>query len=385
MIKTRMAIFFTIILGIHALVNFYIYKRAAQGFEAIPQMIFWLRVIMIILFISYPLGRFLEKVWYSPLANFFHWTGAFWFAGMLYFVLAIFSLDIIRLANHIYDFLPIEWIRNYQNTKLITTYTTIALVVTTIIIGHINAWTPKITKKTLSINKKGGKYNSLKIVAVSDIHLGTIIGPRKTGKLVHTINALHPDIILLAGDIVDEDIKPVISQNLGKNLLNLKAPLGIYGVTGNHEYIGGAEDAVKYLEEHGVKILRDTSTLINNSFYVVGREDRDKTNYTGITRKQPKELTTYLEKDKPIILLDHQPYHLEEAQQAGVDLQISGHTHHGQLWPFNYITEKIFEVSSGYKKKGDAHFYVSNGYGTWGPPVRLGNRPEIMEFTLTFQ
>ncbi len=385
MIKTRMAIFFTIILGIHALVNLYIYKRAAQGFEAMPQMIFWLRLIMIVLFISYPLGRFLEKVWYSPVANFFHWTGAFWFAGMLYFFLAIFSLDIIRLANHFFDFLPIGWIKNYDHTKLITTYTTIALVVITIIIGHINAWTPKITRKTLDINKSGGEYNSLKVVAVSDIHLGTIIGPRKTGKLVNTINALNPDIILLAGDVVDEDIKPVIAQNLGKNLLNLKAPMGVYGITGNHEYIGGAEDAVKYLEEHGIKILRDTSTLINNSFYVVGREDRDKTNFTGIARKQPGELTAYLEKEKPIILLDHQPYHLEEAQKAGVDLQISGHTHHGQLWPFNYITKKIFEVSSGYKKKGDSHFYVSNGFGTWGPPVRLGNRPEIMEFTLNFR
>ncbi|MCW3789063.1 metallophosphoesterase [Plebeiibacterium sediminum] len=385
MLKLRMIVFFSIILGIHALVNFYIYKRAAQGIEAVPHMLFWLRVIIILLFVSYPLGRFLEKVWYSPIAHFFHWTGAFWFAGMLYFVIAIFSLDLIRWGNHLFDFLPMKWMENYSKTKLITTYATTVLVVLVVIIGHINAWTPKITRKTIDINKDGGEFKSLKIVAASDIHLGTIIGPRKTGKLVNTINSLKPDIILFAGDIVDEDIKPVIEQNLGKNLLNLKAPLGVYGITGNHEYIGGAEKAVKYLEEHGIDILRDTSILVKNSFYISGREDRDKTNFTGIKRKTPGKLTSELDPTKPIIMLDHQPYHLDLVENAGVDLQLSGHTHHGQLWPFNYITEKIFEVSSGYKKKGNSHFYVSNGFGTWGPPVRLGNRPEIIEFTLNFK
>ena len=385
MTKLKMAIFIIIILSIHALVNLYIFKRATQGLEAAPHLIYWLKWIMLILFVSYPLGRFLEKAWYSPVANFFHWTGAFWFAGMLYFTLAIFSIDIIRWSNSLFNFLPTSWMGNYAQLKLNTTYIVTTGIILLIIAGHINAWTPKIVRKTIEINKDGGKYKTLKVVAASDIHLGTIIGPRKTGKLVHTINSLKPDIILFAGDVVDEDVKPVIEQNLGKNLLNLKAPLGTYAVTGNHEYIGGAEASVSYLEEHGIKILRDTSVLINNSFYITGREDKDKTSFTGNPRKTPNELTRELDRKKPIILLDHQPFHLELASDAGVDLQISGHTHHGQLWPLGYITKKIFEVSRGYKKKGDSHFYISTGFGTWGPPVRLGNRPEILEFTLVFK
>ena len=139
------------------------------------------------------------------------------------------------------------------------------------------------------------------------------------------------------------------------------------------------------MEKHGIKILRDSAALIDNSFYIIGREDREKTAFTQTPRKSVEDLLEPLDKQKPIVLLDHQPYHLELAERAGVDFQISGHTHHGQLWPFGYITQKIFEVSRGYKQKGNSHFYVSTGFGTWGPPVRLGNRPEILEFTLVFE
>ncbi len=381
----RFLIFFSIIFTIHFIVNLYIYKRGVQGLESAPQLINWFRIIMLFLVLAYPAGRFLEKLWYSPVSNFIHWVGAFWFAGMLYFVLALICTDLIRLSNHLFHYLPNHWIDNYSHTKLITTYVISGAVVLIVAIGHINAWSPKIVKKTIKIDKDGGEYETLKIVAASDIHLGTIIGPRKTNKLVTTINSLNPDIILFAGDVVDEDLKPVIEQNLGKNLLKLKAPLGIYAITGNHEYIGGAEQAVKYLEEHGIQIIRDSSILINNSFYLTGREDRDKNSFTKTPRKQVAELTDSLDKTKPILLLDHQPYHLDVAEQAGIDLQISGHTHHGQLWPLGYITKKIFEISRGYKKKGNSHFYVSTGFGTWGPPVRIGNRPEILEFTLKFR
>ena len=380
----RIFIFVSIIFTIHFLVNFYIFKRGVQGLETMPQLIPWLKGIMLFLVLSYPAGRFLEKIWYSPVSSFIHWSGAFWFAGMLYFVLIIFTIDIVRWSNLLFNFLPEKLISNYSHFKLIVTFIVTGAVVLTVVIGHINAWTPKIVKKTIYINKPGGDRKTVKLIAASDIHLGTIIGPRKTGKLVKTINSLNPDIVLFAGDIVDEDVKPVIEQNLGKNLLQLSAPLGVYGVTGNHEFIGGADRAVEYLENHGVKILRDSSLLIDNSFYVVGREDLEKNAFTNLQRKSVPQLVDSLNKKKPIILLDHQPYKLDVAENAGVDLQISGHTHHGQLWPFGFITNMIFEVSRGYKQKGDSHFYVSTGYGTWGPPVRLGNRPEILEFTLVF-
>ena len=95
-----------------------------------------------------------------------------------------------------------------------------------------------------------------------------------------------------------------------------------------------------------------------------------------------EELVAPLDKSKPIILMDHTPFHLEEAEQNGIDFQLSGHTHHAQLWPWSYITKAVYEVSWGYKKKGNTHVYVSCGAGTWGPPIRIGNTPEILDIRL---
>jgi predicted MPP superfamily phosphohydrolase len=216
----------------------------------------------------------------------------------------------------------------------------------------------------------------------SDIHLGVIIGNSRLENMVREINRMSPDAILLVGDILDEDLAPVIEQNLGETLKGLRAKHGVYAVTGNHEYIGGVDEAVKYLEDHGIRMLRDSAVLVNGAFYVVGREDRSVTAFTGKRRKDLHELTAPLDRGKALIVLDHQPFKLGEAEMNRVDLQISGHTHHGQLWPFNYITGAVYELSHGYKRKGNTHIYVSSGFGTWGPPVRVGTVPEILEVVI---
>ena len=223
---------------------------------------------------------------------------------------------------------------------------------------------------------------TLDIVVASDIHLGTLVGQRRLDKIVDRINSLDPDIILLPGDIVDEDLGPVIKQNLGESLRSLKSRFGVFAITGNHEYIGGVEEASRYLVDHGVTVLRDRVLRINETVYLVGREDRSMDRFTEKTRKPLKDLMAEVDGRFPVILMDHQPFHLEEGENNGVDLQISGHTHHGQLFPLNFITGRVYELSRGYKRKGNTHIYVSNGVGTWGPPVRLGNRPEIVHIKL---
>jgi hypothetical protein len=132
-------------------------------------------------------------------------------------------------------------------------------------------------------------------------------------------------------------------------------------------------------------MLRDQSVKIADSFYLVGREDRSVGRFNGHLRKALPELMAAVDKKYPVILMDHQPFGLNEAVTESVDLQISGHTHYGQIWPLNYIVERIYELAWGYKKIAGTHFYVSNGVGTWGPPVRVGNRPEIINIRLNFQ
>jgi predicted MPP superfamily phosphohydrolase len=153
-------------------------------------------------------------------------------------------------------------------------------------------------------------------------------------------------------------------------------------VTGNHEYIGGVEEACRYLTDHGIVVLRDRVARILKSVCIVGREDRSIRGFSGRQRIPLETLLNGIDREDLVILMDHQPFHLDEAASLGVDLQLSGHTHHGQLWPFNFITAAVYELSWGYLQKGDMHVYVSSGVGTWGPPVRIGNVPEIVSIVL---
>ena len=198
------------------------------------------------------------------------------------------------------------------------------------------------------------------------------------------IREMKPDLVLLLGDIVDGEIGPVLRGDLLQYFTWPECTDGLYAITGNHEYIGGEEAACRYLNDHGIIVLRDSSFKIDGLCTVVGREDLSSRQFGGKERKSLDTLMNNVDLRLPVILLDHQPFHLEDAERHGVDLQLSGHTHHGQLWPFNYISQKIFEVSWGYKKKGTTHIYVSCGVGTWGPPVRTGNRPEIVNIRLSF-
>ena len=378
-------IFFGFFFTVHFLVNFYIYRRGVAALHNRLVLKHWFRGVMLLLFLAYPLGRWLDSVYYSTLSVVLHWLGSFWFAAMLYLFMALFVIDLIRLLNFVGRFLPDKNSDRYVQLKQRAFVFVAISVVAIVLLGHINAWYPVINRQTIEIGKSAGHYSELKVVAVSDIHLGTIIGPRKTKKLVEAVNALDADIILLVGDVIDEDIKPVIEQNLGESLAMLKAPLGVWAVPGNHEYIGGVNAAITYLSDHGIHILRDSVAFVDSSFYLVGRDDRDGRRFAGVSRKEIGELVQGVDQAFPLIAMNHQPHEFDQAQQAGVDLHLSGHTHYGQLWPLGYLTDRLFEIGRGYLQKGNTHFFVSTGFGTWGPPVRTGSRPEILEIRLLFK
>jgi hypothetical protein len=303
---------------------------------------------------------------------------------MAYGLIAVILADLLRLANHFLPFFPDFLYRDIERTKLLIFMGSIGIISLAVLAGFINARIPAIRNLDITIKKKTAGNENLRIVMASDIHMGTLIARRRTNALVESINELNPDLILFAGDIVDEDLAPVIRRDLGGTLKLLKARHGVYGITGNHEYIGGVEPAVKYLTEHGIVMLCDTAILVNDLFFLAGRDDRDKPRFTGKTRKNLEEIMKQVDPRYPVILMDHQPFNLENAVRLGVDLQLSGHTHHGQIWPFNYITSAIYEISTGYHRIGETHFYVSSGFGTWGPPIRLGNRPEIVVINVKF-
>ncbi len=378
-------IFLLVFFAVYGSVNYYIFVR---GVQAIPPGAQWRRAyvaVFLLLSLSVVVGRLLERAWASPVSEVLVWTGSLWLGAMVYFFLAVLALDIVRLVNAIEPFYPL-WLReHYQGAKQVLGLAVCGAVLITVIAGYLNASTPRIRNLSLRIPKRADGVQSIRIAVASDIHLGTIIGNRRIRRIVEKINSLNADLVLLPGDIVDEDIGAVMRENLGEALKSIRSKHGIVAITGNHEYIGGIDAACDYLTKHGVTMLRDRVMRVNGGVYLVGREDRSADYTRGMKRRPLKDLMSGVDRSYPVILLDHQPFRLDEGARNGADLQLSGHTHHGQLWPFNHITSAIYEVSWGYRQVGQTHVYVSSGVGTWGPPMRIGNQPEILNLTLTFE
>jgi uncharacterized protein len=382
--KKQFIIFFTIVLSVYGVINFYILFKAWHAFALLHEQRFLIVTAGAILAALYPLGRVLERYTLSRVNEIVVYLGAVWLAEMVYLFLFTASFDIITAFIYLIS-LPFPVIS--EPSSEITMWIEIGIIsfsTLITIVGFWNARFPHIKELQFSIPKKSSAANIMKIAAVSDIHLGTIMGPKRLRYIVDKINSLHADVVLLVGDVFDEDIGRVIKNNLGDLLRQMESTYGTYAITGNHEFFGGVYMAVSYLEDHGIKVLRDESVTINNSVNITGRNDLSYNAGGSRKRKSLNDILEHVSRDLPVIVLDHQPTNLLEAVDAGVDVQLSGHTHHGQLFPFNLITKRVYEISWGYKKKGNTNFYVSCGVGSWGPPVRTGNTPEILSITLRF-
>ncbi len=377
-------IFFSIVLTVNYSINYYIIRR---GLDVLPDdspLRIYLIVIVLFFASAFLTGRVIERISVNPFSTLLIWIGSVWMAFMVYIFLQLVLIDFLRLLNYFTGIFPSFITQNIFKAKIYTAAAVMLVAFVVVAAGYINTLFPVIKKYELRIKKNAGRLKELNVVMLSDLHLGTINRNGFLKKVVSKVNSLNPDIILIPGDIIDEDIRPVIENNVGEVLKKLKAHYGVYAVTGNHEYIGGVTEAKKYLKEHNIRLLNDKAVLIDNSFYVAGREDLSIKQFTRQSRKPLNEIVKNIDDSLPVILLDHQPFKLEQAVDNGIDLQLSGHTHHGQLFPFNFITKAVYELSWGYKQKDGTHFYVSCGVGGWGPPVRTVSRPEIVKILLKF-
>ena len=307
-------------------------------------------------------------------------TGDYWLAAIYYSFLIWAVTDILRfLISLIYPAQTIGYPSFYWG------FGVLSLVIILLIYGTWNARHPRVVNYDIAIRKTVHDLPKLHAVMVSDIHLGLVVDNDRLDAMVNSINELDPDIVFLAGDTIDEDVKLFFDQKMPEVIEKLRSKYGVYAVLGNHEYIGGnSELATNYLRQAGVVVLVDEYIKLNNQFYVVGRDDRMAGNMTGKQRLDLSRVMDGIDHSLPIILLDHQPHNLEEGQRNGVDLQLSGHTHNGQFFPNNLLAKRLFEHSWGYLRKGEYQVIVSSGYGTWGPPIRIGNYSEIIDLNISF-
>jgi predicted MPP superfamily phosphohydrolase len=306
----------------------------------------------------------------QSLASFMYRTGSSWIIIFLYLLLVIALVDILTYFFPLENFFSGSW------TGFIAISLLIVLCFTS---GYFNYRDKKRVELFLTVDKEGEGINSLKIVTISDLHLGYGIGKKEFESWLPLINNENPDIVLIAGDLVDNNTHPLFECNFAESVKKIRAKYGIYAVLGNHEYIGNAVKSTHFLQLAGITLLRDSVALIDNSFYLIGRDDRSNPE-----RKSIEELIAPINKTKPLIMLDHQPVNLEETARNHIDLQLSGHTHKGQVWPLSWVVNRLFEHAYGYLKKGDTHIYVTSGLGIWGGKFRIGSQSEYIVIHLTF-
>ena len=377
----QLIVFFLIVFLIYFLGNAYIFFK---GYNVIPapkgNKILY-TVIFIVLAVTFIVAKVLESRHSSVFTDILNIIGGFWMGFMVYAFLFLLTADIAGLILRIPGTINSHNIHEYRKWSfLIVSGISVILIAG----GFINAIIPVIKNYNITINKPAGEIKTLRVAAVSDIHLGSIIRKRSIKKLSGMLEEMKPDVVFLLGDIVDGELGPVLRDDLLKYFSGPHTKDGLYAITGNHEFIGGAKRTIPYIESKGIRVLKDETILLPGGIQVIGRLDRDSFRFFNKERLSLEELTRDIDFSRPVILLDHQPLRLEESVKNGIDLQLSGHTHNGQFWPLNYFTRKIYELSYGYLKKGNTQIIVSSGYGLWGPRIRSGSRSEVLLINIEF-
>lgn len=373
-------IFFILVFVIHLLINIYIFIK---GWKAVGTS-YWMKItycaIYSIFFSSFVIAMLGRNALPLEVQKPLYFIGTSWLAVMLYLTFYFLLTDLIKFLDKKMLFFPFEWVRKketYPRIQVISGYVLVAVI---LICGYIKFMHPEIVRQDIVIEKQAGEYKNLKVVGISDLHLGITVDKGKLKKYVELINAQNPDMVLIAGDLIDNNLRPLNEEKMWEEINRINAPLGIYMCLGNHEHLSGIEESLDFLKKTKIHLLIDDVALVDNSFYIIGREDRINKNRESLEKIVSKTDSSY-----PLILLDHQPYDLEVAESNGIDLQFSGHTHDGQLFPLNLIAEAIYEVGHGYKQKGKTHFYVSSGLGLWGPEFRIGTQSELVVFNIQFK
>lgn len=322
----------------------------------------------------------------------------YWIGIMLYSLLYVVLFDLLRLiAKH----------TKLKNTLLFSRGSVISIgsvvvacAVATCLYGIFNARNIKVNEYSVTVNKSCGSDKHLKAVLVADLHMGYAIGVDHITNMIEKINEQDADIVIIAGDIFDNSYDGMDDpEGIKAQLKSIKSKYGVYAVYGNHDIDekilmgftfdwGGkqlnSEKMTNFIKECDIKLINDESVLINDEFYLVGRRDTDKPGTEDGTRAEISELTKDLDKAKPIFVLSHEPDELQKTADAGADIDFSGHTHDGQLFPGNLTIGLFWENPCGMIKKDNMYSIVTSGVGVYGTFMRVGTDAEICSVDIDF-
>jgi predicted MPP superfamily phosphohydrolase len=296
---------------------------------------------------------------------------------LLYLVLTAILIDLIIGAGRLLKFLSKETVRSscFRRWRLRAVLIIPVIVVTA---GVVNFHWLRVREYSIEVPRKSSAVRELRIAFAADFHLGTITDGNFMKRFVARVNAVEPDIVLIGGDVLEGDRREEDVGGFAAEFRRLRSTYGVFAVPGNHEGHGGSRS--DFFDRAGIRLLEDAVVKIDDAFYLAGRNDAHSRN-----RKPVVDLLGNTPDDLPLILLDHRPTDIDNVSRTRTDIVLSGHTHHGQLFPINWITDRQYELSWGYAKKRQTHVFVTSGVQLWGPPVRTAGASEILLIHVVFR
>jgi predicted MPP superfamily phosphohydrolase len=366
----RIAVFLIIVLGVWTLLHAYVVWRV-WSVPLVAENLSRRAVLAVValLWLTYPLGRLLDRRGLELLAYPLEFVGAVWMGALFLLFVALLLADLVSVAL---VWLPeaAPWIR----------LGAAALVVLLTVVGVVQFLRgPTVVEHEVRLAGLPPERDGTVLVQVSDLHLGSLLGERWLTARLAQVAALEPDLVAVVGDLVDGNAAHV--ERLLPRLRELRAPLGVWAVTGNHEYYAGLEQSVKLLEDAGFRVLRDRAEEASPGLVIAGIDDLTARQQFSV-KGTPLETALAGRPAGATVLLSHTPWEAEKAAALGVGLMLSGHTHDGQIWPFNYLVALRYPFVGGAYDIGAMRLVVCRGTGTWGPPLRLWRRSEIVKITL---
>lgn len=335
-------------------------------FKLLPVVLVGLATFCFIL--SFSLRSSLAPQFEQPLYS----IGTTWFFASIYFFMFLAAIDIVYALLHLRgssDSLP----------RILRLALVILLPLNVLAYGYFHYRDKQRRELTYDFSQNAPQQTSMTLVVLSDLHLGYTIGAAELNEWIALINREKPDAVLLVGDIIDCDVRPLLHDSLAPLFCKIQSRYGTYAVPGNHEYIAGIDRSCRFLRQAGIHLLRDSAAILGNSLRIVGRDDRSNPRRMPLARLMQESPGQEL----PTIVLDHQPYHLEEAARSHADLQLSGHTHDGQIWPASWFVRRLYEQPHGPLQKEKTNYYVTSGIGLWGGKFRIGTDSEYLVVHLT--
>ncbi len=368
--------FHTIIATAYIIPNIYVFLRIWQIFINKGYKVHY-ALIYILLASIYPISNLFSESDSSIPLSFLKSAASYMLPFYLYLFLFILIFDIFLIANRLFKIISSD---KFQNSRFRVSGLSLILILSigVVLAGIINFNTIRTSEYQIDIPRKSSKISHLKIAFVADFHLKKGTSINFVERFAEKIKIINPDLMIFGGDIVEGDREDENMVSFEQVLKGIKARYGIFTVLGNHEHYA-RQDKGSFFEKSGMKVLCDSIVIIDSSFNLAGRNDSHIS-----TRKEIGEILKSVTDSLPVILVDHRPTEIEQVSRTLVDVQLSGHTHNGQLFPINLITRKVYELSWGHRKIGNTHFFVTSGIRLWGPPVRTAGKSEIMVIDINF-